>query len=149
MKSEKYLGIDYGQSRIGLAMSDALLSMAHPYQTLPAKPFEKAVEAICTTVRQEQITALVIGLPKRSDIAFSESEQKAKSFAAILEERLKLPIHFVDERYSTVIAHQMLSSSGLKTKKHKNVVDQVAAQVILQDFLDKKRRNDLMDKTVH
>lgn len=137
---QKYLGIDYGKTRIGLAISDALLSMAHPLQTLSSKPFEKAIEQLCDIIQKETVTDLVIGLPKRSDATASEAEQWVRSFAEVLKQKVDLPIHFVDERYSTVIAHQFLSSSGLKTKKHRSVVDQVAAQVILQDFLDKKRR---------
>lgn len=139
-KKEKYLGIDYGKSRIGLAVSDALLLMAHPLETVSSKPFEQAIEQICQIVQKHEITDLVIGLPRRSDLQTSESENLTLSFAQVLKEKLSLPQHFVDERFSTVIAHQRLSSGGLKTKKHRAVVDQVAAQVILQDFLDKKRK---------
>lgn len=139
---EKWLGIDYGESRIGLALSDDLLLYAHPLETISCKKGkDKAYERIIQLAKEKKVTGIVLGKPQytHSELA-SESQKKAQFLGDMLQESLQCELVYQDERFTTVLAHQYLRASGKKEKAHKDVVDQVAAQIILQDFLDRKRK---------
>jgi putative Holliday junction resolvase len=131
----RLLGIDYGDSRIGLSVSDQLGSFAHPYRTLQAGP--KVVDEIRVIVEREQISGIVIGLPKNMDGTLGPSAAKAKSFGAQLA--LVIPttsIVFWDERLTTREAQRALHAAGKNSKQSKKMIDQVAAQILLQNYLD-------------
>jgi putative Holliday junction resolvase len=131
----RLLGIDYGDSRIGLSVSDQLGSFAHPYRTLQSGP--KVVDEIRLIVEREQISGIVIGLPKNMDGTLGPSAAKAKSFGAQLA--LAVPttnIVFWDERLTTREAQRALHAAGKNSKQSKKMIDQVAAQILLQNYLD-------------
>jgi putative Holliday junction resolvase len=131
----RLLGIDYGDSRIGLAISDELGSFAHPYRTLQASG--PVIEEIRAIVEREQISGIIIGLPKNMDGTLGASAAKAKSFGEKLG--LAIPtakILFWDERLTTREAQRVLHTAGKNTKQSKKMIDQVAAQILLQNYLD-------------
>jgi putative holliday junction resolvase len=131
----RLLGIDYGDSRIGLSVSDQLGSFAHPYRTLQSGP--KVVDEIRLIVEREQISGIVIGLPKNMDGTLGPSAAKAKSFGAQLA--LVIPttnIVFWDERLTTREAQRALHAAGKNSKQSKKMIDQVAAQILVQNYLD-------------
>ena len=131
----RLLGIDYGDSRIGLSVSDQLGSFAHPYRTLQSGP--KVVDEIRLIVEREQISGIVIGLPKNMDGTLGPSAAKAQSFGAQLA--LVIPttnIVFWDERLTTREAQRALHAAGKNSKQSKKMIDQVAAQILLQNYLD-------------
>jgi putative holliday junction resolvase len=131
----RLLGIDYGDSRIGLSVSDQLGSFAHPYRTLQSGP--KVVDEIRVIVEREKISGIVIGLPKNMDGTLGPSAAKAKSFGAQLV--LVIPttnIVFWDERLTTREAQRALHAAGKNSKQSKKMIDQVAAQILLQNYLD-------------
>ena len=131
----RLLGIDYGDSRIGLSISDQLGSFAHPYRTLQSGP--KVLEEIRAIVEREQVSGIVIGLPKNMDGTLGPSAAKAKSFGAQLA--LVIPttsIVFWDERLTTREAQRALHAAGKNSKQSKKMIDQVAAQILLQNYLD-------------
>ena len=131
----RLLGIDYGESRIGLSISDQLGSFAHPYRTLQAGP--KVLEEIRAIVEREQVSGIVIGLPKNMDGTLGPSAAKAKSFGAQLAAVIPTTnILFWDERLTTREAQRALHAAGKNSKQSKKMIDQVAAQILLQNYLD-------------
>ncbi len=138
---KRYLGIDYGTVRIGLAMSDPLGIIATGYKTLQhkGKSLEQMAQEIENIIDEFQITDIVLGLPKRTDGQIGEKEQLVNEFSIILTNLTGKKVHFVDERYTTVIAHQYMNTVGVKKNKKRNIVDQVAAEILLQDFLNRNK----------
>jgi len=131
----RLLGIDHGDSRIGLAISDELGSLAHPYRTLQSGA--RVMEEIRGIVERERISGIVIGLPKNMDGTIGPSAAKAKSFGEQLSQVIPATkILFWDERLTTREAQRVLHAAGKNTKQSKKMIDQVAAQILLQNYLD-------------
>jgi putative holliday junction resolvase len=134
----RLLGIDYGDSRIGLSISDELASFAHPYRTVQRDT--KVFHEVRQIVERERITGIVIGLPKNMDGTLGQSAAKAKAFGGELA--LVIPatnIMFWDERLTTIEAQRTLHAAGKNAKQSKKMIDQVAAQILLQSYLDSLR----------
>lgn len=133
------LGIDHGESRIGLAISDDLGMFAHPLETVPARDAGAAQERIAEIVKAKKIDRVVIGLPRNMDGSYGPAAEKVRVFAAELKERISpCEIEFVDERLTSVAAQRALHATGRNTKQSRAVIDQVAAQMILQTYLDRE-----------
>ena len=131
----RLLGIDHGDSRIGLAISDELGSFAHPYRTLQSGA--RVMDEIRGIVERERISGIVIGLPKNMDGTIGPSAAKAKSFGEQLSQVIPATkILFWDERLTTREAQRVLHAAGKNTKQSKKMIDQVAAQLLLQNYLD-------------
>jgi putative Holliday junction resolvase len=139
------LGIDYGDARVGVAVSDELGMLAHPLETVPhraSQPLSQdspAIQRIVTLLTEKKADTIVLGLPKNMNGTTGESAEKVRKFADALREALQgkaVTIRFVDERLTTVAAHRMLQDAGKTAKQSKALVDQVAAQQILQCWLD-------------
>lgn len=137
----RYLAIDIGSKRIGVAVSDELGLTAQPVLTLERRrnPRED-LRSLARLCRRFAVTGIVVGNPLALDGAVSPQAEKVQSFAAELGELSGLPIHLWDERLTTHEAHQILYESGRPRQSHKQVVDQVAATLILQSFLDELAR---------
>ena len=134
----RFVGIDHGDSRIGLSISDELASFAHPYR--PLQRDAQVFHEIRQIVERERITGIVIGLPKNMDGTLGQSAAKAKAFAGELA--LVIPainIIFWDERLTTIEAQRALHAAGKNAKQSKKMIDQVAAQILLQSYLDSLR----------
>jgi putative holliday junction resolvase len=133
--SERWLGIDYGDVRIGLAVSDELAFLAHPTATLPND--SSAVASIRELVIQRKVTGIVVGIPRNMNGTFGPSAEKAKKFGEELRKQLpEQRLVFWDERLTTAEAQRVLHGVGKNTKSSRPVLDQVAAQIILQSYLD-------------
>jgi putative Holliday junction resolvase len=131
----RWLGIDYGEARIGLAISDVLGSFAVPVKTLQRGP--STIQEICRAIEGQAITGIVIGLPINMDGSHGPAAVKAKAFGAQLQNAIPhIVIRFWDERLTTVEAQKMLHSAGKNAKQSRKMIDQVAAQILLQNFLD-------------
>lgn len=135
----RIMGIDYGLRRIGIALSDVTHLIAKGYETINwnGRDIDWALNRISEIIKEQDVTDIVLGRPLRTDGTKSETEEKVEAFAALLTESCGLPIHYIDERFTTVIASQYLHAAGKKADKHKKVIDQVAAEVLLQDYLDR------------
>ena len=131
------LGIDFGHARIGLAISDQLRLLAHPLQTIPAN--KDSVKRISEIVRERKIDKVVVGIPRHMSGEVGKSAQDALEFANKLRAQVPCPVETWDERLSTVAANRALSAAGKKTRQTRQIVDQVAAQMILQGYLDRER----------
>lgn len=129
------LGLDTGDARIGLALSDELRMLAHPLQTVSAG--KAALAQITEVIQQKSVDTVVVGLPKNMDGTKGAAAQKAEAFAGELQKRVpKVKIILWDERMTTLAAQRALHEAGRNTKQSKGVIDQVAAQMILQSWLD-------------
>jgi putative holliday junction resolvase len=134
MKS-RWLGIDYGQRRIGLALSDELGYFAHPYRTLQTTG--NVISEFRAILDREKFSGIVVGLPKNMDGTLGESAVLARKFGQQIAELFPtIKIVFWDERLTTCEAQRALHASGKNAKQSKKVIDQVSAQILLQSYLD-------------
>jgi putative pre-16S rRNA nuclease len=134
---EKILAVDWGRSMLGLAVSDDLGVTAQGLVSLPRKGEAQDVEAIGAHIQRLGIEAIVVGFPKNMDGSLGPSAEAAQSFAQALHQRLHVPVHLWDERLTTLAAERALVGAGMRRKARRAVVDQVAAMMILQGFLDR------------
>jgi putative Holliday junction resolvase len=136
----RYLGLDVGAKRIGVAVSDELGLTAQPVLTLEVHRNPRDdLRSIGRLARRFSVAAIVVGNPLHLSGETSPRAEKVQQFAVQLGELTGLPIHLWDERLTTREAHQLLYESGRARQDHKKVVDQVAAVLILQSFLDSRR----------
>ncbi len=138
----RLMGIDYGMARIGVAVSDPLGITARGIETVRWNGVDKtwALARIAELTREHEISEIVLGLPKRTDNRPGEKEEQTLVFAAELKEATGLPVTLRDERLTTVMAHQFLRDGNVRRENRRDVVDQVAAEIILQDYLEEQRR---------
>lgn len=134
----RVLGLDLGQARIGVAISDPERRLAVPFGTIRTGPPED-VKAIVAIVGEQQVSAIVVGHPLSMSGRAGEAADHAERFAEALRGFLGLPVHLQDERLSTVQAERDLGARGLRGRERREVVDQTAAMVILQAYLDSAR----------
>ncbi len=133
------LGIDHGEARIGLAISDELGMFAHPLETVPARDPKVALDRIAAVVAAKTVRMIVVGLPRNMDGTYGPASIKVKAFAEALKARVApCEVSFVDERLTTVAAQKALHASGRNVKQGRSMIDQVAAQMILQTYLDRE-----------
>lgn len=128
------LGIDHGEARIGLAITDPVGIMAHPLETIHVKTTEP-IERIQTLVRERQVKQIVLGLPIRMDGTEGTAAEKIRRFGDELSENIDLPLHYIDESLTTVAAAEKLHQAGKNAKKQKSIIDQAAAVEILSAWL--------------
>jgi len=132
------MGIDYGSKRIGIAISDPLGITARGLETINWDGIKQdyAINRIKELSIQYDVDLVIVGLPKRTDGKLSESEENAKSLANILEEVIDAKVIMRDERYTTVIANRIMRETKLKNSRKKGIADQIAAEILLQDYLN-------------
>lgn len=130
------LAFDFGERRIGIAVGEHLIRSANPLTTIDNESNEVRFNLITQLVNEWQPKLLVVGLPLSLNGAETEVTQLCKKFARRLNGRFNLPVILIDERYSSVEASQLLNQSGIKGRAQKVMLDQVAAQTILQSYFD-------------
>jgi len=132
----RILGIDHGDARIGLAISDELGMLAHPLETIHIATTPDSIERIVEIVKRDQIEKIILGLPRNMSGTYGPAAEKVKAFGEQLQARVSCPVKLWDERLTSVAAQKSLHQSGKNVKKSRSVIDQVAAQLILQGYLD-------------
>ena len=137
----RYLGIDYGEKRIGLAISDPTLTIAQAYKTIHFASKKNLMQQISSIVKELEIEKIVLGLPLTMKGSDSKKTTEVREFGEKLNEILSIPVIYFDERLSSVRAHQILREYGKQPSKSRQKIDQLAAQQILQTYLDKERRH--------
>jgi len=138
----RFLGIDHGERRVGLAVSDESGSIAHPRDTWVRKDPEQLLVRLAAFVREEEVERIVVGLPLTLEGREGASARRARRFAEKLGERTGLEIVLWDERLSSVAAERSLREAGVSAKKQKGLVDRVAAALLLQSYLDSRQRRE-------
>jgi putative pre-16S rRNA nuclease len=134
------LALDFGRARIGVAISDELQLLAHPLETIPAK--QQPAARVVEIVRDRNVDHVVAGIPKRMNGQIGSAATKVLEFVEKLRAILPCPVVTWDERLTTVAAQRALREAGKKTRHSRAYVDQVAAQIILQSYLDHRTHRD-------
>lgn len=136
----KILGIDYGDVRVGLAVSDITEFLASGIGNVKITGMNNAVQLVCEKIKEHGCEKIVLGLPVNMNGSQGEKAEKIRVFGDKLKEASGLDVEYVDERLTTVMAHGFMNETGTHGKKRKESVDTLSAQIILQNYLDSKRR---------
>jgi len=132
----RILGLDVGSKTIGMAVSDELELIAHALATLQRKGMERDLQELAAVIQKQEIGTVVVGLPKNMNGSLGPSAEMSLDLVRALEKTTHLPVLTWDERLSTVAAEKALLEGDMSRKKRKKVIDQVAAVLILQGYLD-------------
>lgn len=135
------MSVDYGDVRTGIAVSDRLETFAFPVEVINETYQPKVISRISVISAEKKPDIIVVGYPKNMDSSEGSRAQKCKDFAFELEKAVGITCVLWDERLTTVSAHNYLNETNTRGNKRKNVVDAVAATIILQDYLDYRRNN--------
>ena len=135
----KILGVDYGDVRTGIAVSDVTGMLASGIMTVKESGMRKTAVRVAREAKERGAVAIVVGLPRNMDGSEGPRAEVVRTFATLLAEETPLPIHFCDERMSTMQAYRFLSATETYGKKRKDVVDTLSAEIILQSWLDRER----------
>lgn len=134
----RILGIDLGERRIGLALSDELGWTAQPLKVIPYTSDRQSISAIIELIRQYAVSEVVIGLPRNMDGSYGPRAERVERFARKMEQQSGVPVHLWDERLTTAAAQRSLIEADLSRRRRKQVVDKVAAVLILEGYLRAK-----------
>ena len=139
----RYLGIDLGSKTVGLAMSDTTLTIASTYKTIFFKDedYNSTINEIKDIIKEYNITKIILGLPKNMNNTLGELAEITLKYKELLEKSTDLPVIMFDERLTSVISNSILIEADMSRKKRKKKVDSIAAQIILQDYLNKEKNN--------
>ncbi len=132
----RILAIDYGTTRIGLALSDPTGTLARPLPFVPAKADAKLARELAERAKKEDAGLILLGLPRHMDGSVGEAAAQVQAFAAILGQATPIRIQMIDERLSTVQASRQLQEAGRNTRQQRGRIDSEAACVLLQAYLD-------------
>ena len=135
----RILGVDFGDTRTGLAVSDVSRFLASGIGYVSPGGIEKTAQRVAEVAREQKASAVVVGLPKNMDGSEGFRAERCREFATLLSEKLEhtLPIAMIDERLTTMSASRYLNETGTRGAKRKGVVDTLSAQIILQNALDR------------
>ncbi len=132
----RVLGIDYGTRRLGLALSDATAMLAMPLCVAEVQSMKEALEAVCRTAVEKEVVKIVVGHPLNMDNTKGPMADEVEVFVRKLKDKSRLPVELWDERMSTGLVERMLLQADVSRSRRKDVRDKLAAQVILQGYLD-------------
>ena len=133
------MSVDLGKARTGIAVCDKSEFLASPYTVIFEKSPKSLLQKVCQAVSDTKAELVVVGLPKNMDGSEGESTTNARIFAEKIAKATGIPVEMQDERGTTITAHNYLNTTNTRGKKRKNVVDEVAATIILQDFIDSRK----------
>lgn len=139
--NKRYLGLDFGSKTVGVAISDPLLMSASGLEIIRRdreSKIRKTLSRIDEIIKEYDVDEIVLGLPMNMDDTEGERCRKTREFGENLERRTGLKVNYFDERLSSFEAHEILDECGIKSVNHKELVDEVAAMVILQGFLEER-----------
>ena len=136
----RILAIDYGDARIGLALSDESETLASPIGTYQSQSMRKDIDYIAGVAKEKGAGRIVVGLPVNMDGSMGERACKTQSFGSVLERVSGLKVEYKDERLTTVSAEKTLIACNMRREKRKQVIDTLSAQIILQSYLDAQKR---------
>lgn len=136
----KIMSIDYGDARTGVAFCDAREILASAYTVIKESYQPKLAARLIEIINKEKAEMVVIGLPRNMDGSYGFRAEKCRELGELLKNEIDIPVDFEDERLTTVIAHDILSSNNVGGKKRKDAVDAVSAVVILQSYIDKRNK---------
>lgn len=140
MQYSKVMGIDYGDARIGIALSDLMQITANPYEVFENKGVDDCVNHLCTLISNNMVSTVVFGLPINMDGTEGDRAKVTREVAEELAKKSSVKIVFQDERLTSVEADEILKASKLNWQERKKLIDKVSAALILESYLNKKDR---------
>jgi putative holliday junction resolvase len=132
----RILALDHGTVRIGVALSDELKMIASPLEFIPAEPWDAFLQRLQQIIAEKQVERILVGMPRNMDGSYGPATEKVRAFLEQLRAVITVPIQTVDERLSSVHAQKLLQQSGVKSRQQRGKVDQMAAAILLQSYLD-------------
>jgi len=135
----RILGLDVGEKRIGVAVSDEIGLTAQGLTTIVRSDIQKDIERLAAIVREYSIRKIIVGLPRNMNGTYGPQAGKTKEFVRLMQQVIPLEVVFWDERLTTALARRTLLEGDVSRKKRKEVIDRMAAVMILQGFLDRHR----------
>ena len=140
MEFVRFLGVDYGDRRIGISISDPTGTIARPHSLIEGKKDDEAAKEIGSIVEEFEVSTVVLGLPRNMDGSEGFRSEKTHDFAKLLKSVIgNVPVELLDERLSTVQANRSLNIMNVSGKKKKKKIDSMAAALILQTYLDRRK----------
>lgn len=132
----RILAIDHGTRRMGIAVGDDSTSLATPVEYIPAQPFADFLVRLRQLLREREADLILVGMPRNMDGSYGPAALKVQEFVAVLKETIAIPIKTWDERLTSAQANRFLSQAEVKRDKRRERVDQIAAAILLQSYLD-------------
>ena len=136
---ERYLAIDYGEKRVGLALSDPTRTIAQSLETIVYQSRKNLIAILKEIISQQNVKKIILGLPLTMKGSDSEKTIDVRKFGAELENQIDIPLVFFDERLTSIQAQQIIRQFGKKPSKHRAKIDQIAAGILLQTYLDQEK----------
>jgi putative holliday junction resolvase len=136
----RILALDHGTKRIGLAISDEMAMIALPLEYLAAEPLEGFLQRLKKIVDSKQVEEILVGIPRNMNGTYGPAAEKAREFVERLKVEFAIPVKTWDERLTSVQANRFLIEAGMRREKRKTKVDQTAAAILLQSYLDSLNR---------
>ncbi len=132
----RILALDHGTKRIGVAISDEMKMIAQPLEFIPAHPYDAFLARLKEILAQKEVELILIGMPRNMDGSYGPAATKVQEFVAALKDAVPIPLKTWDERLTSTQANRFLISANVKRSKRKEKVDQTAAAILLQSYLD-------------
>ena len=132
----RVLAIDHGSKRMGIAVSDELKMIAHPLEFIPSEPFQHFLDRLRTLLREKEVDLILVGMPRNMNGTYGPAALKVQEFVAVLQAAVGVPIKTWDERLTSAQANRFLIDARVRRSERKEKVDQTAAAILLQSYLD-------------
>jgi putative holliday junction resolvase len=132
----RILALDHGTKRMGVAISDEMNMIALPLEFIPAEPFLDFLRRLKELIRERQVEMILVGMPRNMDGSYGPAALKVQEFVAVLKETIGIPIRTWDERLTSAQANRFLIQAEVRRQDRKAKVDQTAAAILLQSYLD-------------
>jgi putative Holliday junction resolvase len=132
----RYLALDHGTRRIGVAVSDELKMIAQPLEFIPSEPFAAFFNRLQKLIAEKQVELILVGMPRNMDGTYGPAAEKVREFVTALKEKLSIPIKTWDERLTSAQANRVLLQGNVRRDQRKQKVDAMAAAILLQSYLD-------------
>jgi putative Holliday junction resolvase len=132
----RILALDHGTRRVGVAISDELKMIAQPLEFIPAEPFADLLVRLKEILREKEVELILLGMPRNMDGSYGPAALKVQEFAAVLKDKIAVPIQLWDERLTTAQAQRFLIEGNVRRQQRKEKVDKMAASILLQSYLD-------------
>jgi putative Holliday junction resolvase len=132
----RILALDHGTKRIGVAVSDETRTIAQPLEYISAEPFADFLARLRQLIREKEVELILVGLPRNMDGSYGPAAEKVQTFVAALKDAVVVPVKTLDERLTSAQANRVLIQGGVRRDKRKEKVDQTAAAILLQSYLD-------------
>lgn len=140
MQKHRKMGVDYGDKRIGIALSDLLCIISSPYEVYQNKGIDDAIKHLDQIIKENSVDEVAMGLPLNMDGTEGERAKIHREFGEKLEEYSKVKVYYIDERLTSAEAEDILISSGVRREKRKELIDKISAQLILQSYIDNLKK---------